>query len=177
MGRLDKGAFVGFDERDIQKEVSKAIKELEGLSDSVTTTEVKRQARKALKPMVKAYKEEASISGPNSFKVWRNGSLYAEIDSGTLAKSIGIITTPVRKSLTYTSAQVAPRVKGKFSDPEKGGWFAHFLEYGYLNDGKYRGAGYGFARRAQRKTMAAVSNDFKRHMKSFLNKKVKAAKQ
>ena len=176
MAGLD-GAYIGFDERDIEREFTRAARELEMLHRDITTADIKRLARKALKPMVKAYKEEATIKGPSSFKVWRDGGLYAEIDSGTLAESIGIITTRVRKTSTYTSAQVAPRVKGKFSDPEKGGWFAHFLEYGYLNNGQYRGGGYGFARRAQRKSMMAVTNDFKRFLKSFLNKKVKAARQ
>jgi hypothetical protein len=171
------GAFIGFDEKDIKKEFERAFKELDNLKDSVTTAQIRRIARKALRPMVKAYRDEAKIQGPNVFKVYRGGGVYAEIKSGTLAKSIGVITTRVNRGQTFASLQVGPRVKRSFSDPEKGGWFAHFLEYGYLQDGAYRGDGYGFARRARTKTAGGVASEFKRLMRSFLNKKTKAARQ
>lgn len=171
-----KGAYIGFDEGDIKREFERAFKELEKLHDGVTTAQVRRIARKALKPMLKAYRDEAKLSGPNVFKVYRGGGVYAEIKTGTLAKSMGIITTKLNKGQTFASLQVGPRVKRSFSDPEKGGWFAHFLEYGYLQDGKYRGDGYKFAQRAKTKNGAGVGNEFKRLMRSFLNKQVKAAK-
>jgi len=170
------GAFIGFDEKDIKKEFERAFAELENLHDGVTTAQIRRIARKSLKPMVKSYREEAKISGPDEFKVYRNGGVYAEIKSGTLAKSIGIITTRVNKGATFASLYVGPRVKRMFSDPEKGGWFAHFLEYGYLNNGQYRGDGYRFASRAKMKKSAGVGNEFKRLMRSFLNKQVKSAR-
>jgi hypothetical protein len=72
--------------------------------------------------------------------------------------------------------QVGPRVKRSFSDPEKGGWFAHFLEYGYLRDGQYNGPNKGFAKRARTSNSAGVGNEFKRLMRGFLNKQVKAAR-
>ena len=169
------GAFIGFDEKDIKKEFERAFKELENLHDGVTTAQIRRIARKALKPMVKAYREEAKIKGPDVFKVYRNGGVYAEIKSGTLAKSIGVITTRVNRGATFASLQVGPRVKRTFSDPEKGGWFAHFLEYGYLQNGSYRGDGYRFASRARMKQSGGVANEFKRLMRSFLNKKTKEA--
>lgn len=174
-GRGGGGAFIGFDEKDIKKEFERAFKELENLHDGVTTAQIRRIARKALKPMVKAYREEAKIKGPDVFKVYRNGGVYAEIKSGTLAKSIGVITTRVNKGQTFASLQVGPRVKRTFSDPEKGGWFAHFLEYGYLQNGSYRGDGYRFASRARMKQSGGVANEFKRLMRSFLNKKTKEA--
>ena len=169
------GAFIGFDEKDIKKEFERAFKELENLHDGVTTAQIRRIARASLKPMLKAYRDEAKIGGPNVFKVYRNGGVFAEIKSGTLAKSMGIITTRVNRGATFASLQVGPRVKRSFSDPEKGGWFAHFLEYGFLQNGSYRGEGYGFARRARMKQTAGVASEFKRRMSSFLNKKVKAA--
>ena len=171
-----KEAYIGFDENDIKHEFERAFKELENLHDGVTTAEIRRIARKALKPMLKAYREEAKIKGPSVFKVYRNGGIYAEIKSGTLAKSMGIITTKLNKGQTFASLQVGPRVKRSFSDPEKGGWFAHFLEYGYLKDGSYRGDGYSFATRAKSKTSGGVASEFKRLMRSFLNDKVKAAR-
>lgn len=170
------GAFIGFDERDIKKEFEKAFKELEGLHDGVTTAQIRRIARASLKPMLKAYRTEAKINGPKVFRVYRNGGVYAEIKSGQLAKSMGIITTRVNRGATFASLYVGPRVKRSFSDPEKGGWFAHFLEYGYLRDGQYRGDGYGFAKRARTKYSGGVANEFKRRMRSFIDKKVKAAR-
>ena len=181
------GAFIGFDEKDIKKEFERAFKELEGLHDGVTTAQIRRIARKALRPMVKAYRDEITDYKPNSnekrkkvrnsFVVWRNGGIYAEIEPKQLRRSIGVITSRVNKGQTFASLSVGPRVKRSFSDPEKGGWFAHFLEYGYLANGKYSGANKGFARRARTKNSAGVGNEFKRLMRSFLNKKTKEARQ
>ena len=176
MGGLDKGMFVGFDEKDVRKEFERAFKELENLNDGVTTAQIRSIARKSLKPMVKAYKDEITNLSSGSFKVYRNGGIYAEISKGQLAKSMGVITTKVRKGATFASLSVGPRVKRAFSDPEKGGWFAHFLEYGYLLNGSYTGANKGFATRARKKEMGGVGNNFKRLMRSYLNKQVKAAR-
>lgn len=170
------GAFIGFDEKDIKKEFERAFKELENLHDGVTTAQIRRVARASLKPMLKAYKDEAKSGGPKVFKVYRNGGVYAEIKTGTLSKSMGIITTRVNRGQTFASLYVGPRVKRAFSDPEKGGWFAHFLEYGYLREGQYNGELKGFASRARMRQSGAVGNEFKRRMRSYLNKKVKAAK-
>lgn len=151
--------------------------ELGKLSEEVTTAEIRRIARASLKPMLEVYRKEAkSGDGPEVFRVYRNGGIYAEIDSGTLSKSMGIITTRVNRGATFASLQVGPRVKRTFSDPEKGGWFAHFLEYGYLSNGRYSGDLKGFARRAQAKQSGGVAIEFIRRMRSFLNKKVKAAR-
>lgn len=182
------GMFVGFDEKDVKKEFERAFKELEGLHDGVTTAQIRRIARASLKPMVKAYQSEIKSLPTTSttkkgkkrtrsvFKVYRNGGIYAEISKGQLAKSMGVITSRVNKGQTFASLSVGPRVKGRFSDPEKGGWFAHFLEYGYLSDGRYKGANKGFASRARSKQSGGVGHEFKRRMRSFLNKQVKAAR-
>lgn len=170
------GAFIGFDEKDIKKEFERAFKELENLHDGVTTAQIRRIARKSLKPMVKAYKDEITNIKSGTFKVYRNGGIYAEITKGQLKKSMGIITTRVNRGATFASLSVGPRVKRTFSDPEKGGWFAHFLEYGYLKDGQYNGPNKGFAKRARTRNSSGVGNEFKRLMRGFLNKQVKAAR-
>ena len=170
------GMYVGFDEKDVRKEFERAFKELENLHDGVTTAQIRRIARVSLKPMVESYQDEITDLDGGSFKVYRNGGIYAEISKGQLAKSIGIITTKIRRGATFASLSVGPRVKRSFSDPEKGGWFAHFLEYGYLNNGSYIGANKGFASRARKKEMSGVGNNFKRLMRSYLNKQVKAAR-
>ena len=53
------GAFIGFDEKDIKKEFERAFKELENLHDGVTTAQIRRIARKSLKPMLKATKTKS----------------------------------------------------------------------------------------------------------------------
>ncbi len=95
------GAFIGFDEKDIKKEFERAFKELEGLHDGVTTAQIRRIARKALKPMVKAYRSEikslpttsTTKNGKkrtrNVFTVYRKGGIYAEISKGQLANRLG----------------------------------------------------------------------------------------
>lgn len=186
-GGIGGGAFIGFDEKDIKKEFERAFKELENLHDGVTTAQIRRIARKSLKPMLKQYRDNITDYTPNKtekrknsvrnmFVVYRNGGVYAEISKGQLKKSMGIITTRVNRGQTFASLQVGPRVKRTFSDPEKGGWFAHFLEYGYLNNGTYKGANKGFASRARMQQSAGVANNFKRLMRSFLNKQTKAAR-
>jgi len=187
-GRGGGGSFIGFDEKDIKKEFERAFKELEELHDGVTTAQIRRIARASLKPMLKAYRDgitdfpssstsEKGRKNPrDKFVVYRNGGVYAEITKGQLKKSMGIITTRVNKGSTFASLQVGPRVKRSFKDPEKGGWFAHFIEYGYLNNGKYKGANVAFARKARMQNSAGVGHEFKRRMRSFLNKQVKAAR-
>jgi hypothetical protein len=59
------GAFIGFDEKDIKKEFERAFKELENLHDGVTTAQIRRIARKSLKPMVESYKSERSDKAGN----------------------------------------------------------------------------------------------------------------
>ena len=166
--------FIGFEEDVLMREFQRAFKELDALANSVQTKDIRKVQRASLKPMVARFK--ANITDESSFKVYRYGGVYAEIPKGTLKKSIGIINTRVRKHQTFSSLSVGPRVKRSFSDPEKGGWFAHFLEYGYLRDGQYNGPNKGFAKRARTRNSGGVGNEFKRLMRGFLNKQVKSAR-
>ena len=171
-------AFIGFDEDTLIREFDRAMKELDALANSVQTKHVRSIQRASLKPMVERYK--ANIKNETSFKVFRYGGVYAEIPKGTLKKSIGIISTPVRKHHTFSSLSVGARVKGAYKDPEKGGWFAHFVEYGFINKyGQYIRSkqNFGFAERAQKGGLALVRNTFKNKMKAFLEKQLKASKQ
>jgi hypothetical protein len=67
--------------------------------------------------------------------------VYAEITAGQLQNSIGIRKSKTRNSKLTTGYWVGPIVKGAFKDPEKGGWFAHFLNYGGLIGGNKRDGG------------------------------------
>lgn len=166
---------IGFDNDVLMREFERAFRELELVKDSVSAKDIRRIQRASLKPMVKKFK--AGIKDEQDFTVYRNGGIYAEIPKGTLKKSIGIISTPVRKKQTFSKLEVGARVKGSFSDPEKGGWFAHFIEYGFINSfGQYiKGGNYEFAEKAKKGGLAMVRNNFKTLMKAFVDQKVKAS--
>ncbi len=166
---------IGFDEDVLMKEFEKAFKELTVSYNHLRAHETKANHGQSLKPMVKKFKD--GIKDEQDFKVYRNGGIYAEIPKGTLKKSIGIINTPVRKKQTFSALAVGARVKGSYSDPEKGGWFAHFIEYGFINSyGQYvKGDNYEFAEKAKKGGLAMVRNTFKNLMRAFVNAKVKAS--
>jgi hypothetical protein len=166
---------IGFDEDTLMKEFERAFKELKLVKDSVSTKDIRRIQRQSLKPMVKKFRD--AIKDEQDVTVYRNGGIYAEIPKGTLKKSIGIITSPVRKKQTFSQLSVGARVKGKFSDPEKGGWFAHFVEYGFINSfGQYvKGGNYEFAEKAKKGGLSMVRNTFKNLMRAFVDAKVKAS--
>ena len=175
MGSITKSkAFIGFDEDTLMKEFERAFQELDKLSNSVKTKDIRRIQRASLKPMVQKFKD--NIKSESDFTVYRYGGVFAEIKKGTLEKSIGIINTPVRKKSTFSSLAVGARVKGAFKDVEDGGWFAHFVEYGFVNKhGQYikSKANYGFAEKAKRGSLGLVRTTFKNKMKSFLDRRIK----
>ena len=168
--------FIGFDEDTLMNEFERAFKELDLLANSVEAKDVRKIQRASLKPMVKRFKENITSHSEGSFKVFRNGGVYAEIPKGTLKKSIGIITHKLRRKSMFSTLSVGARVKGRYSDPEKGGWFAHFVEYGFVNSyGQYvkSDENFGFAEKAKKNGLALVRTTFKTKMRLFLNDKVK----
>jgi hypothetical protein len=60
--------------------------------------------------------------------------------------------------------------------PKKAVGLLTFWNTDICNDGNYKSGNKGFARRAKMKQSAGVGNEFKRLMRSFLNKQVKAAR-
>ena len=76
----------------------------------------------------------------------------------------------------FSAYWVGPRVKGSFKDPEKGGWFAHFINYGNISSGNYGGKNRGFAERAKARTitlvMAKFTIDAKKYIETEFNKSV-----
>lgn len=170
-------AFIGFDEDVLMKEFEKAFKELDILSNSVETKDIRRIQRQSLKPMVDKFR--AGIVSESDFTVYRYGGIFAEIKKGQLKKSIGIINTPVRKKSTFASLAVGPRVKKSFSNVEKGGWYAHFIEYGFVNKyGKFiKSANFGFAEKAKKGGLSSTRTTFKTLMRIFLDRQVKKSLQ
>lgn len=169
--------FIGFDEDTLMKEFERAFKELDTLAYSVEKKDIRRIQKASLKPMVERYKSQITDHS-KPFKVYRNGGVYAEIPSGTLKESIGIINHKLRKTSLFSALSVGAQVKGKFSDPEKGGWFAHFVEYGFINKyGQYvkSDSNFAFAEKAKKNGLALVRATFKTKMRNFLNRRVKRA--
>ena len=76
----------------------------------------------AAKPLVDQARSNAPVSGHPH---WARGN---KIPSGTLKKSIGIIS--LNRARTVTIA-VGPRAKGAFGG-YKGGWYAWFVERGHM---------------------------------------------
>ena len=80
--------------------------------------------------------------------------------------------------MTASAYWVGPVVKGEFKDPEKGGWFAHFLNYGGLVGGSkgwgagtyYKGRNYGFADRAKAQTIGQVVAYFTHEVRLYIEK-------
>ena len=167
---------IGFDEDVLMREFQRAFKELDTLANSVQTKDIRKIQRQSLKLMVQRFKD--NIKDEGAFKVYRYGGVYAEIPKGTLKNSFGIINHKIKKKQTFSMLSVGPRVKGRYSDPEKGGWFAHFVEYGFVNKyGQYvKGGNYGFAEKAKKGGLTMVRNTFKTLMRSFINQQVKASK-
>lgn len=128
-----------------------AMKELKKLDERVRKKVLKKVARKVLKPVVKVYQRQIT-DGDEVFRVYRDGKIYAEIIPGQLRRSIGI-KFPKRQNKNGFFASVGPRKSGAYRNPEKGGWYAAFMTFGWLGfrDGtKYNGQNYGFAEKAQK---------------------------
>lgn len=128
------------------KEVMRQIKKLD---DRVRKNVLKKAARKGLKPAAEAYKRTIK-DADEPFKVYRNGKVYAEIQPGQLQKSVGVKFKRMKRGDQFLVASVGPRKVGAFKSPEKGGWYAAFISFGWLSTGagKYKGQNYGFAERA-----------------------------
>jgi len=128
----------------------KLRKQLMRLDDRIRKRVLKKTARKALRPIVPIYKNQITDSD-EVFAVYRNGKVYAEIIPGQLRQSIGVKFPKKAPGVDSIVASVGPRKSGAYSHPEKGGWFAAFISFGWLEfrDGsKYNGRNYGWAYRA-----------------------------
>lgn len=172
-----KGNYIGFDQDSIMKEFERAFNELKSLANDVEPKEIRSIQRASLRPMVDKYKANIK-SSDGVIKVYRNGGVYAEIRPDTLKKSIGIISHKVAKKSVFSALSVGPRVKGSFSDPDKGGWFAHFVEHGFIDRfGNYikSSQNFGFAEKSKQNAMPLVRATFVTKMRSYIDKKVKEA--
>ena len=131
------------------KELRKQLKRLE---ERTRKRVLKKAAKKGLKPVVRLYKSQITDSD-EVFAVYRNGSVYAEIIPGQLKQSIAVKFPKQEPGVDSIVASVGPRKTGAYRHPEKGGWFAGFISFGWLRfrDGsRYKGQNYGWAANAIR---------------------------
>ena len=130
----------------------KLQKQLKRLDERVRKKVLKQTARKALKPAVRIYKAQIQDSD-EVFAVYRGGRVYAEIIPGQLKRSVGIKFPKQAPGVDSIVASVGPRKTGAYRHPEKGGWFAGFISFGWLRfkDGsKYNGQNFGWSKNAIR---------------------------
>lgn len=154
-----------------------AIKSLKRLDDNVRKRILKKVAREALKPMVASYKRNIKNSD-EVFKVYRDGKIYAEIHPGQLRNSVGIKFPRNLNSRGKFGASVGPRRTGSFKNANKGGWYAGFINFGWLRVGgkRYTGDNKGFAQKAMAGAKMKVTVKFRRTFIEKVNKEVKKLK-
>lgn len=135
------------------EEVMRKLKKLDG---RIRKKILKRVAREALKPMVQSYKNNIKNS-EETFIVYKEGRIYAKILPGQLKRSVGVKFPRRYNTRGNFYASVGPRRSGAFKDKNKGGWYAGFLNFGWLQvpDGSggksdYTGQNENFAQRSQR---------------------------
>lgn len=124
------------------------LRQLKRLDERTRKKVLKKTARKALKPAVRIYKAQIQDSD-EVFAVYRGGRVYAEIIPGQLKRSIGIKFPRVQSDRLVAS--VGPRKTGAYKHPEKGGWFAGFISFGWLRfkDGtRYNGQNFNWSIKA-----------------------------
>jgi len=169
---------IGIHSDDLAREFHKVIGELQRFGHKLDAKEIGKISRRSLVVTRDKMRENIDNLDKGEFKVYRNGGLYAEIKPGQLKKSIGIRKSQTRNSMTASAYWVGPVVKGAFKDPEKGGWFAHFLNYGGLVGGSkgwgagtyYKGRNYGFADRAKAQTIGQVVAYFTHEVRLYIEK-------
>lgn len=154
-----------------------AIKSLKKLDDNVRKKILKKVAREALKPMVASYKRNIRDSD-EVFKVYRDGKIYAEIQPGQLRRSVGIKFPRNLNKRGRFGASVGPRRSGSFKSQNKGGWYAGFINFGWLRIGgkRYTGDNKGFAQKAMAAAKMQVTVKFRRTFTEKVNKEVKKLK-
>ena len=154
----------------------KLQKQLKRLDERVRKRVLKKTARKALKPVVRLYKSQITDSD-EVFAVYRNGSVYAEIIPGQLRQSIGIKFPKQAPGVDSIVASVGPRKTGAYRHPEKGGWFAGFISFGWLRfkDGtRYNGQNFNWSIRAletsKRFVLPLLGRTFEHNLKVQIKK-------
>lgn len=126
------------------------VRQLKRLDERVRKKVLKKTAKRSLKPAVRIYKAQIKDSD-EVFAVYRGGRVYAEIIPGQLKRSVGIKFPRQAPGVDSIVASVGPRKTGAYSHPEKGGWYAGFISFGWLRfkDGsRYNGQNFNWSIKA-----------------------------
>jgi hypothetical protein len=150
--------------------LDQALKKMKMLDENIRKRIMRTAGKYAARPMLDSYRSEIYDMQQDEFNVYyKSGGIYATITPGQLRKSMGIMQF-YSKARDMMITVVGPQVKRSFSDPEKGGWFAHFINYGYLLNGQYRGHNIGFADRARDRAQAATAAEFKQRFFEYASR-------
>lgn len=158
--------------------VDQLMRKIKKLDDRLKKRIIKKVGKKSLPPMVDSYQRNIK-SSDEVFKVYRDGKIYAEIQPGQLKRSIGIKTPKHLQGRNVVGMSVGPKRTGRYKDPEKGGWYGGFINFGWLRvgDGKrYRGENFGFAQRAQSAAQTKVRVKFVRTFKTMAEAEIRKLK-
>lgn len=158
--------------------IDEVMRKMKKLDDRIKKRIIRKAARTSLKPMVASYKRNIK-DADEVFKVYRDGKIYAEILPGQLRRSVGIKTPKHLQKNDMVGFSVGPRRSGKYRDPEKGGWYAGFINFGWLQVGggrDYTGNNKGFAQKAQNGAKNKVRVTFVRTFKSTVISEIKKLK-
>ncbi len=158
------------------------MRKLKRLDDRITKKILKKVARESLKPMVESYKRNIKKSD-ETFVVYKKGRVYAEILPGQLKRSVGVKFPRRYNTKSNFYASVGPRRSGAFKNPNKGGWYAGFINFGWLQvpngaGGKtdYSGENRNFAQKSQSGAKNRVRFKFVKTLKTKVDKEIKKLK-
>ena len=155
-----------------------AIFKLKKLDSRIQKKILKKVARESMKPMVDSYRRNIKDSD-EVFKVYRKGKIYTEIKPGTLKRSVGVKFPKYLNRGGQFAATVGPRRSGAFGAPNKGGWYAGMINFGWLQVGAgrdYEGVNIGFAQKAMAAAKLKVNVKFKRIFDQKVNAEIKKLK-
>jgi len=158
--------------------VEETMKKLKKLDDRLKKRIIKKVGRKSLPPMVDSYQKNIK-DADEVFKVYREGKIVYEIMPGQLRRSVGIKSPKALQSKNVIGLSVGPRRSGTYRNPEKGGWYAGFINFGWLRVGggkKYTGENRGFAQKAQSAAKMKVQVKFIRNFKTMTQAEIKKLK-
>lgn len=114
--------------------VDEVMKKLRKLDDRLKKSILKKVGKKSLPPMVDSYKRNIT-EADEVFKVYKKGKIVYEIQPGQLERSVGIKTPKRLQKKDVVGMSVGPRRSGRYKDPNKGGWYAGMINFGWLRVG------------------------------------------
>ena len=116
--------------------VNKMIRALKQMTDAKTNAKLKQLMKGGPARILKNEQKRilrTQYADSKGATIYRGGTIYAKIKRGQLAKSIGVIKARNQGfNGLNPNILVGPMMKGKYANPEMGGWYAHFLEYGTI---------------------------------------------